>query len=383
MTQLNISSSRLLNKVARGLHVASGRKTFYKNPAEDPGIEFSQEESSPEGRAAEGNSLYETTSAPGVIFPGKEIPAADVKKTKDAAEIRPAAPEAIVENSKRMKISPQMHSDEPIIDSPRPQKNPADIAADYPRMVQELFTAAPNRKDSLPENIIPGEKQRKDGLIRPESHIQKKDEFPAVHSSGQSFNGNAQKYFPSNKISKREIIEQTDSPVVNKLPAGIVNHHPGKYNKKQSALSSAVTKAGEALKSEAVSPTEKVSPHGEETIPVNESTSLSVAREIRKDRVREISAIADTEQKLNTIGDYIGTNMLKANSPAKAGILQPEAVHNKIPEIKEKAKSVHIGAINIQIKEREAGVQESWPEPPHYTNHVITEDWDWSCQYGK
>ncbi len=55
------------------------------------------------------------------------------------------------------------------------------------------------------------------------------------------------------------------------------------------------------------------------------------------------------------------------------------------PIIKEIPKhqkgNVRIGKINIHIKGREKAEEEQWPEAPDYTDHVVTEDWEWSCLY--
>jgi len=45
---------------------------------------------------------------------------------------------------------------------------------------------------------------------------------------------------------------------------------------------------------------------------------------------------------------------------------------------------VKIGNINILVKGRDrAGKEEIWPEAPAYADHMITEDWEWSCRYGR
>jgi hypothetical protein len=45
---------------------------------------------------------------------------------------------------------------------------------------------------------------------------------------------------------------------------------------------------------------------------------------------------------------------------------------------------VKIGKINILVKGREKTENEgAWPEAPAYTDHLITEDWEWSCRYGR
>jgi hypothetical protein len=49
----------------------------------------------------------------------------------------------------------------------------------------------------------------------------------------------------------------------------------------------------------------------------------------------------------------------------------------------QKQKRLHIGAININVKAKERKVEETWPEAPRYADHVITDDWDWSCRYGR
>lgn len=45
---------------------------------------------------------------------------------------------------------------------------------------------------------------------------------------------------------------------------------------------------------------------------------------------------------------------------------------------------VKIGKINILVKGRDrAGNEGIWPEAPSYADHLITEDWEWSCRYGR
>lgn len=63
-----------------------------------------------------------------------------------------------------------------------------------------------------------------------------------------------------------------------------------------------------------------------------------------------------------------------------------KAVQDKSP-IKNKSNAesnsgkVKIGNINISIKGKQKTENEEWPEAPQYKNHVITEDWEWSCHY--
>jgi hypothetical protein len=45
--------------------------------------------------------------------------------------------------------------------------------------------------------------------------------------------------------------------------------------------------------------------------------------------------------------------------------------------------TVRIGPINIHVKGREEPREENWPSAPTYTDHVITEDWEWACRYGR
>jgi hypothetical protein len=46
--------------------------------------------------------------------------------------------------------------------------------------------------------------------------------------------------------------------------------------------------------------------------------------------------------------------------------------------------TVRIGNINIHIKGRDKTEREAaWPEAPSYVDHAITEDWEWSCRYGR
>jgi hypothetical protein len=45
---------------------------------------------------------------------------------------------------------------------------------------------------------------------------------------------------------------------------------------------------------------------------------------------------------------------------------------------------VKIGKINILVKGRDRTENGgAWPEAPAYADHLITEDWEWSCRYGR
>jgi hypothetical protein len=47
-----------------------------------------------------------------------------------------------------------------------------------------------------------------------------------------------------------------------------------------------------------------------------------------------------------------------------------------------KTGDVSVGKINIQVRgQRQA--EDDWPAPPRYASHTITEDWEWSCHYGR
>lgn len=44
---------------------------------------------------------------------------------------------------------------------------------------------------------------------------------------------------------------------------------------------------------------------------------------------------------------------------------------------------VRIGSINIHVTGRQRSEPEEWAEAPVYSDHLITEDWEWSCHYGR
>ncbi len=44
---------------------------------------------------------------------------------------------------------------------------------------------------------------------------------------------------------------------------------------------------------------------------------------------------------------------------------------------------VKIGRVNINIRGKERPQAEPWPEAPQYADHMITDDWEWSCRYGR
>jgi len=43
--------------------------------------------------------------------------------------------------------------------------------------------------------------------------------------------------------------------------------------------------------------------------------------------------------------------------------------------------SVKIGRINIQLARGKQPEPEAWPEPPAYADHVLRDEWEWSCHY--
>ena len=81
----------------------------------------------------------------------------------------------------------------------------------------------------------------------------------------------------------------------------------------------------------------------------------------------------------------------------KSAVMQPEVPAAKAAQISGGASfpaadpagahpadpgGVSVGRINIQVRSRRPA-EEDWPAPPRYTSHSITEDWEWSCHYGK
>lgn len=45
--------------------------------------------------------------------------------------------------------------------------------------------------------------------------------------------------------------------------------------------------------------------------------------------------------------------------------------------------SLKVGRINIHVKGPEKAVEEVWPEAPEYSDHILTQEWEWSCLYRK
>ncbi|MBI4650377.1 hypothetical protein HY745_03645 [Candidatus Desantisbacteria bacterium] len=91
------------------------------------------------------------------------------------------------------------------------------------------------------------------------------------------------------------------------------------------------------------------------------------------------------EQKKNPTANKLKTENIKNNT-----IRAKFHINNVLPSQKintpavnnNQHNTVKIGQININIKSREK-IKEEWPETPSYTDHIITEDWRWSCLFNK
>jgi hypothetical protein len=73
------------------------------------------------------------------------------------------------------------------------------------------------------------------------------------------------------------------------------------------------------------------------------------------------------------------------SSPAEAAKTDnhrpaPAAVSKDV--LPAKTGGVSVGRINIQVRGKRQA-EDDWPAPPRYSSHTITEDWEWSCHYGK
>ncbi len=73
-------------------------------------------------------------------------------------------------------------------------------------------------------------------------------------------------------------------------------------------------------------------------------------------------------------------NRLQNKNAAARQISSPAAVSKDV--LPAKTGGVSVGRINIQVRGKRQA-EDDWPAPPRYSSHTITEDWEWSCHYGK
>lgn len=134
---------------------------------------------------------------------------------------------------------------------------------------------------------------------------------------------------------------------------------------------------------------------GESQIPVSTEKVLNQLNDVlpkdRKPRalskgppVPKTFAPLVAKDKLQPTKQYVpGVRQVKA--PAKAvKSVQNHLVSPAVPQddAKKKAGEVTIGKINIHVRGSRQ-TEEEWPAAPQYSAHKITEDWEWSCHYGK
>lgn len=77
-------------------------------------------------------------------------------------------------------------------------------------------------------------------------------------------------------------------------------------------------------------------------------------------------------------------NRVKKNPPARSGkkrTLNSTTAPGGLKQESQNGK-VKINNININVRQREQ-TEKHHPNVPQYTDHKITEGWDWSCRYGK
>jgi hypothetical protein len=94
-----------------------------------------------------------------------------------------------------------------------------------------------------------------------------------------------------------------------------------------------------------------------------------------------------------TITDEGGSKIKKHFTDNMKNVLRKPAFKNEMPAEKKdqplikdqqrENKGVRIGKINIHFKGKDkAEKEELWPDVS-YSDHLITEDWEWSCRYGR
>jgi hypothetical protein len=104
----------------------------------------------------------------------------------------------------------------------------------------------------------------------------------------------------------------------------------------------------------------------------------------REDRL-EVQAVRSHEKEIPHVDehDHQSTALPTGRPKPKNGARDLSSRHRDRPARAEDSEGkLKIGRINIHFSGRKKAEEHEWPAAPQYTAHTISEDWEWSCQYG-
>lgn len=200
------------------------------------------------------------------------------------------------------------------------------------------------------------------------------------------------------KDNSRKQIPQMLRPVF-QTPGNDTGNKPSKNfqtssDKKESRaeISQSVNHTGPPVKVKKDTPGEK---EGTKDQVIHEKVFIKPATAFQNNKkpisLSKTGKIADEEKMLFskkneiTPTKEIGTSIRRVNAPLQTGqVIKNNLNSPAVPKKnqKKRAGKVTIGRINIHVRGK-LRTEEEWPAPPQYSPHEITEDWEWSCLYGK